>query len=147
MTMSDDPTIRTATAADADALAPLMTQLGYPTEPAAMRARLERIDARPGYRTVVAERDGRIVGTAGMLLGIGWNDDHPWARVMSLVVTESERGRGTGAALLRAAEEWARENGADSLHLTASRHREGAHRFYERMGYEATGLRFVRRLV
>jgi len=144
--MSDDPTIRTATAADADALAPLMTQLGYPTEPAAMRARLERIDARPDYRTVVAERDGRIVGMAGMLMGIGWNDDRPWTRVMSLVVTESERGRGTGAALLRAAEEWGRANGAASLHLTAARHREGAHRFYERMGYEATGLRFVRRL-
>jgi hypothetical protein len=44
--MSDDLSLRPATAADADALAPLMTLLGYPTEPAAMRARLERIDAR-----------------------------------------------------------------------------------------------------
>jgi GNAT superfamily N-acetyltransferase len=82
----------------------------------------------------------------GMLRGIGWHDDLPWARVMALVVAESERGRGTGAALMRAAEAWARENGAASLHLTAARHREGAHRFYEGIGYEATGLRFVRRL-
>jgi GNAT superfamily N-acetyltransferase len=47
---------------------------------------------------------------------------------------------------MRAVEAWARENGAASLHLTAARYREGAHRFYERIGYEATGLRFVRRL-
>ncbi len=144
--MSDDLSIRRATVADAEALAPLMTQLGYPTEPAAMRARLERIDAHPDYHTLVAARGGVLVGTVGLQRGIGWVDDHPWARVMSLVVTESERGRGTGAALMRAAEAWARENGAASLHLTAARHREGAHRFYERVGYQATGLRFVRRL-
>jgi len=144
--MSDDLTIRPATAADADALAPLITQLGYPTEPAAMRARLERIDAHPDYRTLVAERGGRVVGTVGMLRGIGWNADLPWARVMSLVVEEGERGRGTGAALMAAAEAWARETGAASLHLTTARYREEAHRFYERIGYEATGLRFIRRL-
>jgi len=144
--MSDDLSLRPASAADADALAPLMTELGYPTEPAAMRARLERIDAHPDYHTMIAERGGVPVGMVGMLMGIGWNDDPPWARVMSLVVAEGERGRGTGAALMRAAEGWARENGAASLHLTTARYREGAHRFYERIGYEATGLRYIRRL-
>ena len=147
--MSDElppATLRPATAADADGLAPLMTLLDYPTEPAAMRARLEKIDARVDLRTLVAERDGRLVGMVGVQIGIGWNDDRAWARVMSLVVAESERGRGTGAALMAAAEAWASENGAASLHLTTARYREGAHRFYERIGYEATGVRYVRRL-
>ena len=147
--MSDRPSpaaVRAGTEADADELVPLMVVLGYATTPEQMRTRMARIAAHPDYHTLVAERDGRVVGMVGVQWGIAWNNDAPWARVNSLAVLPEERGRGTGAALMAAAEAWAREQGATSIHLTTNARREGAHRFYERIGYQNTGRRYIRRL-
>jgi len=47
------PAIRAATLEDAAAIAGLMTALGYPTESAAMRARLEQIGGHPDYAALV----------------------------------------------------------------------------------------------
>jgi GNAT superfamily N-acetyltransferase len=146
-----DPTespllIRTASPDDVPALAALATHLGYATTPDAMRERLGRIMPRDDYETYVAERDGRVVGFAGVMHGLSYVYDPPYARLLSLVVEPGERGRGTGAALVAAAERWAREHGAAQLHLTTALHRDGAHRFYERLGYERTGVRYARKL-
>jgi GNAT superfamily N-acetyltransferase len=146
-----DPTeppvlIRTASPDDVPALAALATYLGYATTPDAMRERLDRITPRDDYETYVAERDGRVVGFAGVMHGLSYVYDPPYARLLSLVVEPGERGRGTGAALVAAAERWAREHGAAQLHLTTALHRDGAHRFYERLGYERTGARYARKL-
>jgi GNAT superfamily N-acetyltransferase len=138
--------IRTATLDDAPAIAVLSTHLGYLADPEAMRERLARIGARDEYETFVAEREGRAVGFAGVMHGLSYTYDPPFARLLSLVVEPEERGRGTGAALVAAAERWAREHGATQLHLTTALHRDGAHRFYERLGYERTGARYVRKL-
>jgi GNAT superfamily N-acetyltransferase len=51
-----------------------------------------------------------------------------------------------GTALVQAAEAWARYAGAARVHLTTATHRDGAHAFYRRLGYAATGTRFFRRL-
>jgi GNAT superfamily N-acetyltransferase len=146
-----DPTespvlIRTPSPDDVQALAALATHLGYPTTPEAMRERLARIGARDDYATYVAERDGRVVGFTGVMHGLTYVYDPPYARLLSLVVEPGERGKGTGAALVAAAERWAREHGAAQLHLTTALHRDGAHRFYERLGYERTGARYARKL-
>jgi GNAT superfamily N-acetyltransferase len=146
-----DPTsspalIRQAVPADVPALAALATLLGYPTTADAMRERLWRIAAREDYQTYVAERDGRVVGFAGVMHGLTYVYDPPYARLLSLVVEPGERGKGTGAALVAAAERWGRARGAEQMHLTTATHREGAHRFYEGLGYERTGARYARKL-
>jgi GNAT superfamily N-acetyltransferase len=138
--------IRTATADDVPAMAELATHLGYPTTVEDMRGRLERIAARDDYETYVAERDGRVVGFAGVMHGLSYVYDPPYARLLALVVEPGERGGGIGAGLVAAAERWAREHGAGQLHLTTALHRDGAHHFYERLGYERTGARYARKL-
>ena len=138
--------IRTATLDDAPALAALATHMGHPATPEAMRERLIRIVARDDYETFLAEREGRVVGFAGVMHGLSYVYDPPYARLLTLSVEPEERGKGTGAALVAAAERWARAQGAAQLHLTTALHREGAHRFYERLGYERTGARYVRKL-
>jgi len=138
--------IRAASMGDVPALAALVTQLGYPTTPEAMRERLGHILPRDDYATWVAERGGRVVGFAGAMHGLSYVYDPPYARLLSLVVEPGERGRGTGAALVAAAERWAREQGAAQLRLTTALHRDGAHRFYEGLGYERTGARYARKL-
>jgi len=138
--------LRPARPDDAEAMARLLTHLGYPTDTAAAAARLERVLGRPDYRVLMAEEEGEVVGMVGVFTGYGLTSEAPYARIISLVVDPAHRGGGVGAMLVSAAEAWARERGAESLHLTTALHREGAHRFYERVGYERTGTRFYRRL-
>jgi GNAT superfamily N-acetyltransferase len=142
----EDVVIREARADDAAALAMLATELGYPAGEAAMRRRMERLAAQPPHRMVVAERGGRVVAFAGMTVDWTPTSDDPVARLTALVVEAGERGRGTGAAIVAEAEEWARGRGAKSIRLTTAAHREGAHRFYERIGYAMTGLRYAKTL-
>lgn len=145
--MADDPpVIRDARDDDAAPLAALATHMGYPTDAEAMRLRMARISARADHRTLVAERGGRVVGFTGVMWGWGYNNDEPYARIVILSVEPEERGKGTGARLVAAAEGWAREQGAGSIHVTTALHREGAHRFYEAIGYARTGLRYFKEL-
>ena len=146
MTSLEPVAVRTATPADTLALAELATHLGYPATEGEMAARLSRIFGRDDYETFVAERDGRVVGFVGVMHGLSYVYDPPYARLLSLVVEPGERGRGTGALLVREAERWAREQGSASLHLTTALYREGAHRFYEGLGYERTGARYLKKL-
>ncbi|HEX5723988.1 MAG TPA: GNAT family N-acetyltransferase, partial [Longimicrobiaceae bacterium] len=138
--------IRAAAPGDAPRLAELVTALGYPCGAEAMAARLARLLAHPDHHTLVAEAEGRVVGLAGLLRGLSFTHDGPYVRVVSLVVDPECRGRRHGAALLRAAEAWAREVGAESMHLTTGAHRTRTHEFYRRQGFDATGLRFYKRL-
>jgi GNAT superfamily N-acetyltransferase len=138
--------IRTARLDDAAALASLATHLGYPADEAAMRPRIERITASDDYETFVAERDGVVVGFVGVTWKWSYTDDTPRAQLLALVVDPAERGRGTGAALVAAVEGWARRQGAGGIFVTTALHRERTHLFYERLGYDKTGLRYVKKL-
>ena len=138
--------IRDAVEADAAALAMLATAMDHPSGEAAMRRRMALLAGRDEYRTLVAERGGRVVGLAALAWGWTIVDDEPQPRVVALSVAPEERGRGTGAALMAAAEAWARERGAATLRLTTAARRKRAHRFYEGLGYERTGFRYVKRL-
>jgi GNAT superfamily N-acetyltransferase len=124
--------IRTAHVGDADTLAPLLEQLGYPARAPEIRARLDALDeysavlvaantrGLSGFVAVATTRDF-VVGTRATILG--------------LVVADGSRGVGIGAALLAAAEHWAFERGAAVIAVRSNVIRERAHRFYERHGY------------
>jgi hypothetical protein len=51
---------------DVEALANLMTELGYPTSVEEMSRRFEGISADSSYDTLIAERAGEIAGMAGL---------------------------------------------------------------------------------
>jgi glucosamine-phosphate N-acetyltransferase len=59
-----------------------------------------------------------------------------------LVVDEAHRGKGIGGELLQRAVELAKEAGCGKVELDSAFHREEAHRFYERQGFEKRGLIF-----
>ena len=54
--------IRDARTGDADDVAVLLDDLGYPASHAQVAARLERVLADPASRILVAEVDGAVVG-------------------------------------------------------------------------------------
>lgn len=147
MNDTDPPiAVRRARDEDAAALAALATHLGYPADEASMRARMNRIIGLGNYETLVAEDVGRIIGFAGMMLKWVYVEDAPRGEVLALVVDPAARGRGVGAALMAAAEAWLRDHGVRAVHLTTALHREGAHRFYERIGYTRTSYRYAKKL-
>jgi GNAT superfamily N-acetyltransferase len=138
--------IRATAKGDVVVLAKLMTELGYPTSTEAMSRRFEEISADPSYRALVAERDGQVLGMVGLHVERYCEKDGSCARIISLVVDSEHRGEGVGRTLISAAEEWARQRGAQDVMLTTHKRRAGAHRFYRSMGYEATGYRFYKEL-
>lgn len=139
------PTIRDASAADAGGLAGLLSQLGYPTTPEAVEARLERLRL-VGDRVVVADVDGRPVGLAHLQVTPAIERDRPAAKIGALIVDDAHRGRGIGRALVETMEAEARARGCELLYLTTAERRDNAHAFYERLGLEYTGRRYARTL-
>jgi ribosomal protein S18 acetylase RimI-like enzyme len=85
---------------------------------------------------LVAEQEGRVLGTVQVVLEQPENQPHR-GDVSKMLVLRSQRKRGLGEALMRAAEAAARECGKTLLVLdTAS---DSAMRLYERCGWERVG--------
>jgi GNAT superfamily N-acetyltransferase len=139
--------IRPATLEDSDEMAVLLSQLGYPADAVSVRRRLEVILARADYRVMVAaERDEKLAGMVSACWGLYLEHDGRWGRVIALVVSERMQNQGLGRRLLAEAESWLRSSGAIASIINSSQRRAGAHRFYERRGYRATGIRFEKPL-
>lgn len=123
--------IRPATADDAAAISRLMAQLGYDVAPEVIADRLQRLVCREVFVALSRER---IVGWAAVCA------DEPFveglgAHLEGLVVEESVRSLGIGAALLERVEAWARQRGCTELRVHSNVIRERAHAFYRRRGY------------
>ena len=128
-------TIRVARTYDAQAIAELGEQLGYPATRQQIATRLAGIEAEASSRVLVAEDDGgRVVGWLHIAARAQLTEES-CAEVLGLVVDESARGAGVGAALLDAAEAWARTAGCAHLRVRSRVERERAHRFYQRAGF------------
>jgi GNAT superfamily N-acetyltransferase len=88
---------------------------------------------------LVADADGEVVGVCQVLVFQHFQHTGGWCcEVESVHVRSDQRGRGVGTKLLEAAEAFAREQGCYRIQLTSNNVREDAHRFYTRLGYEAS---------
>jgi len=127
--------IRPATPADAERLAALSRELGYPVTVEEMSNRLADLLSRGGDVVLVAEAEaGRVVGwvhgSEQRLL-----ESARRCELLGLVVDAGERGRGVGRRLVSAVEEWARSRGLEQMAVRSNVTRTESHRFYERLGY------------
>ena len=150
--MSPDYRIRDATVEDWPDVAGLLVELGRdvstsaPSNPSYV-IRFGGHLARRETRTLVAhEATGRVLGFIDMEFRQRLGHPRPQAWVNDLVVTESERGKGIGTALLKEAEDLARKRGCFRMSLETSAWREATHRFYEREGWIDNGKWFVKLL-
>jgi GNAT superfamily N-acetyltransferase len=140
-----DLTIRDAQASDAEAIARLLGQLGYPTEADAVEARLQRL-AVVGDRVIVADVSGAAVAVGHLQVAPTIERERPAAKIGALVVDEAHRSHGVGRALVQALEDEARLRGCGVLFLTTQDVRDDAQAFYERIGFEQSGRRYQRML-
>jgi predicted N-acetyltransferase YhbS/diadenosine tetraphosphate (Ap4A) HIT family hydrolase len=125
--------IRRMMASDAEAVTWLSIQLGYDASPDAVRNWVTKDDAR--RIALVAVADGEVVG---------WVQAHDRellqsprvAEIGGLVVDKGWRGSGVGRRLVDAVAEWGRERWHTGLYVRSNVVRDGAHGFYERLGFE-----------
>lgn len=66
----------------------------------------------------------------------GCNPTHPVGYVEGWYVVESARHQGIGAALVRAAEDWARSQGCTELASDAALHNHASQRAHEALGFK-----------
>lgn len=127
-------TIRSATAADADALFGLVQQLGH-----ALTPERDAFDATfAGYLTggtdvvlYIAEQGGAVVGYVLMSVVPLLSTNGLAAQLQEIVVDEAARGTDVGTELVRAVEAECERRGVKQLTVAARR----AGGFYDRLGY------------
>lgn len=141
-----DITIRAPEAVDMEALADLMTQLGYETRTSEMEMRMEAISANKNYATFVAVSGGKVCGMIGTATRYTYEHNSPSAAILALIVSETMRGRGVGEALIAAAENDLAKKNIRRLAVYTHFRRARAHEFYERLGYTKNGFRLIKEL-
>jgi ribosomal protein S18 acetylase RimI-like enzyme len=143
--------IRDATEADIPRLLELLAQLTpdrqreeiTPQLEERYRAAFRAIESDPRQRLLVAEVDGLLAGTLVLVIVANLtHEGRPYALVENVVVDERLRGSGHGEALMRYAMAEAQRAGCYKLVLTSNKRRAEAHRFYRRIGMEATSEGF-----
>ncbi|MEU9668748.1 GNAT family N-acetyltransferase [Streptomyces bobili] len=145
----EDLEIRAAVAEDIPAIVGMLTDdpLGArresPDDLAPYLSALERISTDPNQRLVVAVREGRVVGTLQLTIVPGLSRRGATRSIIEGVrVHADERGSGLGTRFIEwAIEESGREN-CRLVQLTSDSTRTDAHRFYERLGFEASHVGF-----
>jgi GNAT superfamily N-acetyltransferase len=138
--------LRPARSADAERIAALFTDEGYPAGPSDIVARLERFGSDYS-KVVVADLDGEVLGFVAFHALPRFEHDDRIVRVLALVVDPGVRERGVGHQLMAEAERAAGEIGAAFVEVTAGHHRPEARRLYEALGYDASVTAYLRKRV
>jgi len=128
--------IRPPKSEDYELMASLATQLGYPSNPAEIEARVDAMRDKRKFAVYVAENEsGAVIGWISAFVFIAVESE-ACGEINGLVVADGARSRGAGKELLQAVEAWARGQGLTSVCGRSNVLRERAHRFYLRHGYE-----------
>ncbi|MFC7217125.1 GNAT family N-acetyltransferase [Streptomyces polyrhachis] len=148
-----DPQIRATVREDVPAIVamlahdPIAAQRESPDDLAPYYAAFERIAGDPHQRLVVAARGEQVVGTLQLTLIPGLSRTGMTRSVIEAVrVHHGERGNGLGTQLIEWAVAESRRLGCGLVQLTSDARREDAHRFYERLGFEASHVGFKKAL-
>lgn len=94
------------------------------------------IRSDPGQRLIVAELEGRVVGTMQLSTIPGIAFKGAWrGQIEAVRIASDLRGRGLGEQFIAWGVEQFRGEGCKMVQLTSHKDRTGAHRFYERLGW------------
>ncbi|MBO8187272.1 GNAT family N-acetyltransferase [Streptomyces spirodelae] len=146
---AEEFTVRRATAEDIPEIVamladdPLGATRETPSDLAPYRAAFDRIDADPNQHLVIAELDGGTVGTLHLTVIPGLSRRGSARSLIEAVrIHADHRGSGMGTWLIEWAVAESRRLGCVLVQLTSDATRVDAHRFYERLGFQASHLGF-----
>ncbi|MEV6737319.1 GNAT family N-acetyltransferase [Streptomyces sp. NPDC051104] len=145
--------IRPAVAGDVPAIIamladdPLGAQRESPDDLTPYLNALKRVSSDPNQHLVVAVRDGRVVGTLQLTIIPGLSRMGATRSIIEAVrIHADERGSGLGTQLIEWAIDESRRQDCQLVQLTSDATRTDAHRFYERLGFQASHVGFKRQL-
>lgn len=136
--------IRSAAQEDFPSIYPLFGQL-WPNKELnqdALRAVYSRGVSSQTDALFCAVLDGEIVGFCAYAIVNNLWQEGQIAYVYAMVLDERCRGKGYGTKLLQTAVDTARRQGMKRMELDSAFHREAAHRFYEKFGFEKRAYLF-----
>ena len=126
---------------------PLGAQRESPDDLSPYVAAFERLANDPQQHLVVAVREARVVGTLQLTIVPGLSRRGATRSIIEGVrIHADERGSGLGTRLIEWAVEESRRLECVLVQLTSDATRVDAHRFYERLGFEASHVGFKRAL-
>lgn len=148
-----DLEIRPATAEDLEAIVAMLTddplgaQRESPDDLGPYLVAFERLANDPQQHLVVAVREDKVVGTLQLTIIPGLSRRGATRSIIEGVrIHAEERGSGLGTQLIEWAVEESGRQGCRLVQLTSDATRTDAHRFYERLGFEASHLGFKKNL-
>jgi len=139
--------IRYANETDLADITSLMSELGYEAIESEVTRRLSKLSKNPDYHTLVAEMDNQVIGLLGLHIGLAYEFNGCYGRVICLVVNQQYRKNGIGQQLLARAKEIVIEQGGSVITLNSGNRtdREDAHKFYLKNGFTAKSTGFIMR--
>jgi GNAT superfamily N-acetyltransferase len=120
--------------ADAEDVAQLAAELGYPSEIESIRTRMKAISGSDLLLVAVTAADrpiGFIQASRFCIIEAGFR-----VEILGLVVSSTARRSGIGRKLLAEAERWAQRIGIETVIVRSNTKRTEAHDFYPAMDYE-----------
>ncbi len=127
--------VRRASLRDADQLAGLSSQLGYPISKTELTRLLEDLELDSDHEIFVLEdQEGQICGFVHVLVAKRIFLEG-FAELGGLVVDQACRGEGYGKQLLEAAERWSANKGMGEMRVRSNVTRTVARDFYLGQGY------------
>ncbi len=144
--MSETISLRPVSNHDAEAIAQLLHQLGYPDSLSFLPRRIDEILADAMAACWIAEKSGEVVGVISMnqIPQLALSGD--FARVSYFCIDVQSRGLAIGQTLIMKAEEWARSRQCDRIEVHCHERRKDAHRFYQREGFIESPKYFIKML-
>ena len=142
--------IRDAVEADLPAILHILAESGIDGDASftldEARAHFARIRTQQGFRLLVADDAGEVVGTyvLQIMQKLGKRGT-PAGVVEDIAVLPARHGQGIGRAMMQHACDACRAAGCYKLALSSNVKREDAHRFYDSLGFERHGFSFVTR--
>jgi GNAT superfamily N-acetyltransferase len=135
--LKDSPQIliRSVELGDVESVTLLCQQLGYTTSKQEIQERLKLLEEDQEHILYIAYLPNEII--VGLIHVYIWKSLLIGRRVEidALIVHTDYRGRGVGYLLIQHAEQWAKEQGCDTIQVRSNTVRQQAHRFYEKLGY------------
>lgn len=138
--------IEAATDADVPALTDLLSvlfdeEVEFTPDPEAQRRGLLRIIRNPEVGVVlVAKENSVVLGMVGLLYTVSTAMGGRVALLEDMIVVPEARGSGVGSRLLQEAVAFAEARGCGRITLLTDKTNKAAQRFYQRHGFEPSGM-------
>jgi N-acetylglutamate synthase-like GNAT family acetyltransferase len=138
--------IRDAEKGDAQAVAALLGDLGYPATSEFVLAKIRMLGQRARDRILIAEKDGQVAGVLSLHVMPLFHHKDNLCRITALVVSLDHRREYIGQRLMEMAEAYAKAHKCFRIEITSNEKRADAHAFYVSCGYQEQSKRFCKDL-